>query len=211
MAAAALITILTACIIEIIKTKISKEIMTQANLEIYEKWLDDYLSTKKISRDDLLDICKGQKKDDDGAPLRINIEEIPLLDKKLKGGEAVIDNDGEGGYTVYVADNLSTKSNRFAIAHEIGHVVMGDPLPVGRKGHGLFIRSKDEQIRDYIAAAILLPMEEFSNLIEQANYELLDKKGKMKFIETLSDEREVDREVIMKRIIEYKTIKGKAV
>ncbi len=194
---ACIITMIVASIIEAKKSRISKEIMKPDVLMDCEKKLGEFLESNKISRrEDLLRLCQS---------LNVQIETVPPINRHLNGAEAVIDSS-ENGYIVRVAENLGVKQRRFAIAHEIGHVVMGDELPVKRNGHGIFIRSKDEQIRDYIAAAILLPRDKFSQLLAEKRFYSLGTKGKNEFIATVSEEFDVDESVVIKRIKECKLL-----
>lgn len=194
---ASVTTLIVSWIIEAKKSRISKEIMRPDVLMDYEKRLGKFLESNQISRrEGLMQLCQK---------LNAQIETVPSIDRHLNGAEAVIDYS-ENGYVVHVAENLGLKQRRFAIAHEIGHVVMGDKLPVKRNGHGIFIRSKDEQIRDYIAAAILLPRDKFSQLLAEKQFYSLGTKGKNEFIATVSEEFDVDESVVIKRIKECKLL-----
>ena len=184
------------------KESILKEISKKESLEGYEKTLKDFLGDNKISSSNLNTICEA---------LKIRIFMVSQFNLKLGGAEALIDNNPHGdGYDVYVADNLDEAKQRFAIAHEIGHIVMNDTLPVGRKGHGIFLRSQSEQIRDYIAAAILLPCDEFKTMMTEANYDGLDEEQKEKFIDRVALERTVDKELVLKRIQECQILNSVA-
>ena len=192
---AIVITIIVTLAIEYTKRKIYKEVNTKENLLRCEDILAKYIEDNGIAEIDYDAICEK---------VSLEIKEVSQFSKKLGGAEAVIDKNGQNGYIVHVADNLDEKKNRFAVAHELGHVIMGDALPVGRKGHGIFIRSKEEQLRDYIAAAILLPFKEFNKLLNEAEYFTSNEKQKLKFIDDISQSRKVDRELVIKRIMECK-------
>lgn len=203
---ASIITSIVTIIIEIKKSKVSQAIMKPDILMKYERILDNYLKSKEISLQD--DMTNSQKVDLMKLCQSLNIEvrKKPRMNTRLNDVEAEINHSENGSYVVNVAENLSLKQYRFAIAHEIGHVVMGDNLPVKRNGHGIFIRSEEEQIRDYIAAAILLPMDMFSKQIENAKFYSLEDKQKKEFIATMSEMLDVDESVVIKRIKECKLL-----
>lgn len=192
------ITLITATIVECVKVVQSKKLFSKEKIQEYENSLEQYFIDNQLSSDDSLEeLCKLND---------IKVIETPQTSKKLKGREAVVYEENKK-YVIYVDECLNKKHKRFAIAHEFAHIVKGDkPLPAARDGHSLLMRSPTEQVRDYIAAAILLPMDEFETMFKNAEYDKCDKKGKQKFIEQVSTLKCVETDVVIRRIIEYKTL-----
>lgn len=173
----------------------SKEIFTKDKIQEYEQDLKKYLEEYDVADfENLEQLCELRE---------IDIINEPQTSKLLKGREAVVYEEN-GHYKVYVDDCLNESHKRFAIAHEVAHVVKGDaPLPAWRDEHKFLMRSAKEQIRDYIAAAILLPMDEFGRILQASNYSQKSKKEKMIFIETISKTKKVEMDVVIRRIKEY--------
>lgn len=108
--------------------------------------------------------------------------------------------------TIKVLSSDGIKEQNFDIAHEIAHVIKGDKVGA-RKKHSIFrIRSYEEQVLDYMAAAILLPMDELLLRMSKSNYHQLKKFERIKFIDALAEEKDISDEVVLRRIIEATTI-----
>lgn len=196
--AAIIITLIIATAVECAKVVQCKRLFSKEKIQEYEQDLKQYFINNELSNNKSLEeLCRLND---------IIVVEMPQTSKRLKGREAVVYEEGDN-YKIYVDECLNEKHKRFAIAHEYAHIIKGDkPLPAARDGHGFLMRSPTEQVRDYIAAAILLPMDEFKELFENANYDKCDKKGKQKFVEQVSTLKCVETDVVIRRINEYKTL-----
>lgn len=193
-------TIIITIKVEKIKKNNYEQVNSKESLTKLEGKLNNYLKDNDMPIADFDAICSKNN---------VKIEKVSQFSKKLKGGaEASVDNAEDGGYTIFVADNIDERKHRFVVAHELVHVILGDPLPGNREKFGVFIRTVPEQERDYIAAAILLPLKEFGEALIKANYFNSDESSKNRFIDEVSATKQVERDLVIKRINEFQIING---
>ena len=108
-----------------------------------------------------------------------------------------------------MAKALSVQEKNFCMAHEAGHLIKGCPADqASRNVHSLKPRSPEEQICDYFAAAILLPLEEVRSEMKKVRYEKLRRKERMKFIADYAEIKDVYVEVVIRRINEVKILES---
>lgn len=138
-----------------------------------------------------------------------NINDIANI-LKVRRGEDTITLDGEqaklnetdedGVKVVTFNAGLTENEKNFAFAHELGHLINKDPIPVAR------LDGQDkpalEQLADYMGAAILLPRKKIYDHLQCEKYLELDSRLQRKIIRNLCKEYHVDVMVVMRRIKE---------
>ena len=170
-----------------------KKYMSKTQLEEYENLLSSFLQQKKIEEgSNIFDIVKK---------LGYELQEKEKLEN---GHEAEKINT-----TIYIDKNLSYKEKNFGIAHEIAHDVRGDVASAARATHTFRLRSIEEQICDYIAAALILPYADMKKRLDMVNYESISRKDKIRFITALADEKNISEEVVIRRINEIRVLVSK--
>ena len=107
---------------------------------------------------------------------------------------------------IEINEDLYLEDRMFALAHEIAHDIRGDVGVATRDGHSTFFpkRSRDEQACDYIAAALLLPLEDMKSITQQ--YMRLSKSRRLRLIKEIAREKNVREEVVFRRIREVTII-----
>jgi len=146
---------------------------------------------------------------------KATILEIAKVLNVKKGGteeglteQAVVRECNEsGGKIVYFNPNLSENDKSFAFAHELAHLVNGDSVPATRPSGKN--KAEIEQLADYTAAALLLPLESVYNTLEDRKYKKVSARKKLGIIRELCDTYKVSDVIVMRRIKEIYTIKQK--
>lgn len=102
---------------------------------------------------------------------------------------------------------LSQEEKRFAYAHEIAHLMNGDLSPATRP----FGQHKPEieQRADYVAAALLMPLEEVYECLIKTNYADITVRQRKKVVRHLSKTYGVTEIVALRRIREVYILKNK--
>ncbi len=134
----------------------------------------------------------------------LNIEQGGI-EKGLKE-QALLREDGTNGNKVVVfKSDLSEKEKSFAFAHEVAHVLNGDGVPATRpSGRN---KSEIEQLADYTAAALLMPLDAVFNSLEKKDYLNISVNKKTKVIRELCNEYRVSEVIAMRRIKEVYALK----
>ena len=111
--------------------------------------------------------------------------------------------------TVYVSESLDLERQSFAIAHELGHSLRGFKSKAARNKKSLLSKySPEEQICDYYAAAILLPLADMRKKLHEKNFDDLSIERKKEFIKEIATEKHIMEDVVFRRIYEVKLIYG---
>ena len=154
------------------KSEIKEEYFNKQKLILYEAQIAEFCNDNHITEgDSIFRFCEqiGYKiKETEDIE---NDKEAIISDKEHK--------------TIFVDKNMSYDRQNFAIAHEVAHIITKTDVPAARKKHGFFTRSTEEQICDYIAAAILLPKAKLIDQMNEANFDKLKRKDKLLFIKNL--------------------------
>lgn len=162
---------------------------SKEKLEEYEKILDDYLNKNGIEEKDLSVVLK-------------NIGYKVVEKEKIHDDhEAYVEDK-----TIFVDKNLGFRVKNFGIAHEVAHIIRGSENAVARDPHSFKKRTIEEQICDYIAAALLLPLKEIDVRMSEIGYDRITKREKIRFISALAEEKNVCEEVVIRRIEEIRLI-----
>lgn len=158
----------------------------------FEKEIADYLSSRQISETtSLQDIaaCVGYT---------INLEaNIP------KGVEGRRSADGKN---IEIQRGLQLEDRTFTLAHELAHDINRDVGVASRIKHSILFKKRDlnEQICDYYAAALLLPLRDMKPVVYR--YETLSKGKRLQMIREIAEEKNVREEVVYRRIQEVRII-----
>lgn len=187
-------TVVTNLICEKKKAKSRELYFSKENLEEYEKILEVFFEKNSLK--------EGSNIYDIIGTLGYKIEE---KDGLLDSHEAVLEDK-----TIIVDKNLSLRTKNFSVAHELAHIIRGTKQKViARDPHSLKGRTLDEQICDYIAAALLLPYVEIKKKMDDINYSTISRREKFRFISALADEKNVCEEVVIRRVREIKLLEFK--
>lgn len=120
--------------------------------------------------------------------------------------QAVLSNpDKRGIREVTFKEGLSQKTKRFVFAHECAHLINGDSAPLTRP----LGRNKPmiEQLADYTAAALLMPLDEVYDYLEKNGYQKATKRRKIELVCKLCKTYEVTEMIAVRRIKEVYAIK----
>lgn len=180
-------------------------------------YLDEY--SKKIK----LDITVEQMVDaenrikcfylENNLPSNASIWEIA---KKLHIKDGGIDNqltqqahlsepNLQGDMVVTFKNGLNVTRKIFNFAHECAHVINNDPQPIDRPDGKN--KSFTEQLADYTAAALLMPINEVYDYLVEKKYNQLSPKKRVVLIKALCQQYEVSEVIALRRIKEIYEIK----
>ena len=93
------------------------------------------------------------------------------------------------GKNIFVDKKLGFRTKNFGIAHEISHIIRGSTDSVARDPHSFRRRTLEEQICDCTAAALLLPLKDVRNRMNEVGYNKITKREKIRFISELAEEK----------------------
>ncbi len=108
--------------------------------------------------------------------------------------------DDKGNMTLIIRENVSDEDRRFILAHECAHLINDDPLPNARSGGKN--KSQIEQLADYTAAAILMPINEIRDHLEKSDYKNLTARKRASIIKKMCVKYEVSRIIALRRVSE---------
>lgn len=127
------------------------------------------------------------------------------IEKDLNEQAFLKEVDKEGRKIVVFKAGLSEKEERFVFAHEIAHLLNGDPIPVTRPDkHN---KEQIEQLADYTAAALLMPLEEVYNFLNDNCYTRVSAKKRVAIIHKLCSKYEVTEIIALRRVKEIYELK----
>lgn len=142
--------------------------------------------------------------------------EIGVIAQKLKiidGGNddsltahAVLGLPNENGERVACfKSDLSPEERMFALAHECGHRIDHDEGPRTRpSGQN---KPGQEQLADYVGAALLMPIDSVYSYLCENNYRTATRRRRHAMLKVLCRKYEVDREVALRRVHEVYAVK----
>lgn len=170
-----------------IKTYISKKYFNQSCLRRYENDIEKY---HFLLDDNMEQIAKKVHK-------RIEYKEMKA--------EAFIEEEHPD--IIYVSNKLSEERRNFAITHELGHYLRGYKFKAARNKKRLFSKiSAEEQICDYYAAAILLPIVDLKKRMDESRFYELNKESKVRFVKEIAQKKCIMEDVVYRRINEIKCL-----
>lgn len=112
---------------------------------------------------------------------------------------------------VYIRKALPSDRRHFALAHELMHIIYKqeelDHRPLGRDIHLLFkARDESEQIRDYMAASLILQKDSFWRELMDAQYFSSSPKDRKDFVYRSAQKYNVEPSMVFRRISELNVI-----
>lgn len=114
--------------------------------------------------------------------------------------------DKNGNLTVSFRRGLSKEDRLFNLAHECAHQINGDEppntRPIGRN------KSKVEQIADYTAAALMMPISEVHDFLTLNDYASADKNKRYALIKKLCKTYSVSEIIALRRVHEINELKN---
>lgn len=143
----------------------------------------------------------------------LNIQEIATILKVHDGGETseideqakLSEPDENGNMYVTFKKGLNQHEKLFSFAHECAHIINKDPLP-GTRPEG-FNKPYIEQLADYTAAAILLPLEDVYKVLLDKQYTELSTNQKLKVVRFICKRYRVSEIIALRRIEEVYKLK----
>lgn len=109
---------------------------------------------------------------------------------------------------IHVNKSLSAERKNFAITHEFGHNLRGYPRKAAARDRIRFLSklSPEEQICDYYAAAILLPIDDLNKKMQEKDFDNLSHNSQAKFIRDIAKNKCIMEDVVYRRISEIKML-----
>ena len=178
-------------------------------------FLEIHKTSKEINKMDieLSDMCKMEKTiasfyEKNKLKSETSLEEIAEILKvtwgdsseSMQSQAALSDPDENGIRKVIFKEGLSGETKRFVFAHECAHLINGDmdPLtrPLGKN------KPKIEQLADYTAAALLMPLNQIYQYLEVNNYQSTSKRRKIELVRELCKTYKVSEIIAVRRIKE---------
>ena len=105
-------------------------------------------------------------------------------------------------------EGLSGETKRFVFAHACAHLINGDTAPLTRPLEKN--KPKVEQLADYTAVALLMPLNQVYQYLELNNYQSASKGKKKKLVRELCEVYEVSEIIAIRRIKEVYAIQQKS-
>ena len=137
-----------------------------------------------------------------GQALNIRINDI---EERIPGQAHLGNPDENGIMTVTFRRGLSQQERTFAFAHECGHIINEDTVPIDRPEgrHKAYV----EQAADYVAAALLMPLDQIYAFLVERDYHGASPRKRMKLVRGLCRTYGVDNIIALRRIREVYILK----
>lgn len=115
--------------------------------------------------------------------------------------------DQKGNMIVTFKSGMSSIQRKFAFAHECAHLINHDDFPVTRPAGQN--KAEIEQFADYTAAALLMPLDNVYDVLEENQYRDLSPKNRVKVVRLLCKKYGVSDVLVLRRIKEVYMLKDK--
>lgn len=137
-----------------------------------------------------------------GRVLKIRPSEVG---EPVSGQAHLSEPDENGTMLVTFRRGLTMQERQFAFAHECGHVLNRDAVPIDRPAG----RHKDpaEQEADYVAAALLMPLNDVYNYLSENRYKERSPRRRVKLVYGLCRRYGVSSVIAVRRIREVYMLK----
>lgn len=168
--------------------------ITSEQMKEAEQTVRRFLSEKKIPYGANISVV--------GAAL--NIREGETVDW-IPGQAHLSTPDKDGIMVVTFRKGLSQQERTFAFAHECGHRINNDAVPIDRPAgkHKPLV----EQTADYVAAALLMPLDPVYTYLEDHHFRTTSPRMRIKITKSLCRIYGVDEVVALRRIREVYMVK----
>lgn len=143
-----------------------------------------------------------------------SISEIAKILKVKEGGSEegilgqarISEPNADGEMIVTYKNDLAAEERKFLLAHECAHIINGDPVPNARPdGEN---KPEIEQIADYTAAALLMPLDLVYDYLEDNKYKEKSSKKRVGIVKNLCKMYEVSELIALRRIKEVYKLKS---
>ncbi|MCI8691513.1 MAG: ImmA/IrrE family metallo-endopeptidase [Lachnospiraceae bacterium] len=114
--------------------------------------------------------------------------------------------DRNGAMVVTFRKGLSRQERTFAFAHECGHVINEDDAPIDRPDGKH--KPQIEQAADYVAAALLMPLDEVYVFLCENRYQDTTPQNRIRLTKTLCRKYGVSEVIALRRIREVFVLKS---
>lgn len=134
----------------------------------------------------------------------LNIVEGGVKDE-ISGRAWLSEPDADGKMVVVFKNGLSEEERRFDFAHECGHRINHDPTPATRpEGYN---KSEVEQLADYVAAALLMPVDSVYDYLMMHNYKNSSSRKRVVLVRKLCSKYGVSEMIALRRVNEVYILK----
>lgn len=128
------------------------------------------------------------------------------IEKGISGRARLCLPNKDGNMPVVFKRGLSKEEYKFDFAHECAHQINGDTPPNTRPGgHN---KPKVEQIADYTAAALLMPVSHIYDFLIENDYAKATKEKRYLLVRELCKKYEVSEIIALRRIKEVNELKN---
>lgn len=128
------------------------------------------------------------------------------VEQGIQGQACLREDNLTGEKIVTFKEGLSEIEKKFIYAHEIAHILNGDTIPAMRPiGYN---KPQVEQLADYTAAALLLPLDSVFDFLMENNYKESSARKKVLLVHQLCKRYEVTEMIVLRRIKEVFAIKS---
>jgi len=166
-----------------------KESEQKINLFISENKIEDNFSIGRIA--EILKVKQGG------------------IEKGIDSQAYLKEDNTTGEKVVVFKEGLSESERNFVYAHEIAHILNGDSIPVTRPiGRN---KAQIEQLADYTAAALLMPIDSVFNFLRDNNYLDSSARKKVMLVRQLCRDYKVTEMIVLRRIKEVYALKNENV
>lgn len=144
-----------------------------------------------------------------GEPIQKIAKALNIVEGGVQNGihsRARLNEPNESGEMVVVfKTGLNEKERLFDFAHECGHRINHDPVPVTRpEGYN---KDECEQLADYVGAALLLPLDNLYKFLQDHKYIERSRREKRNLIKKICAKYNVSEMIALRRINEIYIIK----
>ncbi|HBA49326.1 MAG TPA: hypothetical protein DCZ91_16340 [Lachnospiraceae bacterium] len=101
---------------------------------------------------------------------------------------------------------LSKQERTFAFAHECGHIINEDDAPIDRPDGKH--KSETEQTADYVAAALLMPIDDVYAYLIENRYQDTTPQKRVRLMKALCKRYGVSEVIALRRIREVSVLKS---
>lgn len=184
----------------------------------YRKAKSEYAGKVKIdiSVDEMIDAEKNLQEFyiKNNLPSNASVQEIAQALNIMAGGEddditdlaRIGEPDENGVMSVTFKKGITAEERRFLFTHELAHLINGDPIPATHpEGNN---KPQIEQIADYTAAAILMPLEQVYEYLIKENYKQQSTRKRVAIVNKLCIRYGVSDVIVLRRIQEVQKLKG---
>lgn len=135
----------------------------------------------------------------------LRVVDIGSVDN-LSSRARISEQDVNGDFTVVHNVKIPDNERLFDFAHELGHMINKDPLPADRpQGYD---KPQRDQLADYTAAALLMPLEHIHQFLIENNYEAATNKERVTIVKKLSKKYHVNEITTVRRVNEVRKLKN---